>query len=112
MMAVKRQSINKSQLQHRYYNTDMRLRKEKDKEVIIKMNNSALSHNPKTDSVDISIETDMAFLDTKAVAEHLGCSLPTARQIMYRPDFPLIKVGKNLRVERSALREWAQKRRV
>ena len=57
-------------------------------------------------------DVDIVFLDTKAVAKHLGCSLPTARQIMYRADFPLIKVGKNLRVERSALKEWAQKRRV
>ena len=54
----------------------------------------------------------MTFLDTKAVAKYLGCSLPTARQIMYRTDFPLIKVGKNLRVERSALKEWAQTRHV
>ena len=55
---------------------------------------------------------NIAFLDTKAVAKYLGCSLPTARQIMYRSDFPLIKVGKNLRVERSALKEWAQTRHI
>ena len=57
-------------------------------------------------------EFNMIFLDTKAVAQYLGCSLPTARQIMYRSDFPLIKVGKNLRVERSALKKWAQNRHV
>ena len=56
------------------------------------------SSNP----VSADDEFNMIFLDTKAVAQYLGCSLPTARQIMYRADFPLIKVGKNLRVERSA----------
>lgn len=76
------------------------------------MDNSALSHKSNSDSTTISIETDMIFLDTKEVANQLGCSLPTARQIMYRPDFPLIKVGKNLKVERTALWERAQKRRV
>lgn len=36
-------------------------------------------------------EFNMIFLDTKAIAQYLGCSLPTARQIMYRADFPLIR---------------------
>lgn len=63
-------------------------------------------------SVGSDDEFNMIFLDTKAVAQYLGCSLPTARQIMYRSDFPLIKVGKNLRVERSALKKWAQDRHV
>ena len=40
--------------------------------------------------------TDTVFYDTKAVAKCLGCSIPTARNIMYRADFPLVKAGKNL----------------
>lgn len=52
------------------------------------------------------------FIGTKEVAEVLGCSLPTARSIMMRGDFPLIRVGKNLKVEINALCEWAKKRRV
>lgn len=52
------------------------------------------------------------FLNTSEVSNALGCSLPTARNIMMRADFPLIRVGKNLKVELSAFQEWAKKRRV
>lgn len=52
------------------------------------------------------------FMNTREVANALGCSLPTARNIMMRADFPLIRVGKNLKVEVSAFQEWAKKRRV
>lgn len=50
------------------------------------------------------------FYGTKEVAECLGCSIPTARQIMHRADFPLIQVGKNLRVSKTAFLEWSSKR--
>lgn len=56
--------------------------------------------------------TETVFYSTKEVAKCLGCSLPTAREIMRRKDFPLIKVGKNLKVERSAFIAWASERRV
>ena len=52
------------------------------------------------------------FYDTKEVAQLLGCSIPTAREIMQRPDFPLIMVGKNYKVYRDALIRWAMERRV
>ena len=55
---------------------------------------------------------EVKFIGTKEVANSLGCSLPTARNIMMRADFPLIRVGKNLKVEIKAFREWAQHRRV
>lgn len=55
---------------------------------------------------------DTMFYNTKEVAQMLGCSIPTAREIMYRKDFPLIKVGKNLKVEKSAFISWASERRV
>ena len=51
------------------------------------------------------------FYSTKDVAKCLGCSIPTAREIMYRRDFPLIKAGKNLRVLKSAFEQWASTRR-
>ena len=38
-------------------------------------------------------QNNLRFLSTKEVAEALGCSLPTARKVMYRADFPLIRVG-------------------
>ena len=56
--------------------------------------------------------SETIFYGTKEVAKCLGCSLPTAREIMRRKDFPLIKVGKNLKVERSAFIAWASERRV
>lgn len=54
----------------------------------------------------------VVFLGTKEVAKALGCSLPTARQIMMRHDFPLIRVGRSMKVEKNALIEWASHRHV
>ena len=54
----------------------------------------------------------MQFIGTKEVAALMGCSVPVARQIMRRKDFPLIKCGKNLRVMKSKLIEWASERRI
>lgn len=58
------------------------------------------------------MDTEIRFLNTKEVSEALGCSLPTARQIMMRADFPLVRVGKNLKVEVQAFKDWAKQRRV
>lgn len=55
---------------------------------------------------------DIKFLSTKEVAKALECSLPTARQIMMRYDFPLVRVGRAMKVEESAFIEWASKRRA
>ena len=55
---------------------------------------------------------NIKFLNTRDVATVLNCSVPTARHLMMRADFPLIKVGKNLKVEEQAFIEWANKRRV
>lgn len=52
------------------------------------------------------------FIGTKEVARILGCSLPTARNIMLRADFPLIRVGKNYKVSEQAFIEWSKQRRV
>ena len=52
------------------------------------------------------------FLSTKDVAKALGCSLPTARRIMHRPDFPLIRVGKNMRVSLDSFKKWSESRRI
>ena len=45
---------------------------------------------------------EIKFMNTK----------PTARQIMMRADFPLIRVGKNYKVSEQAFVEWSKKRRV
>lgn len=54
----------------------------------------------------------MQFIGTKEVAELLGCSIPIARQIMQRKDFPLVKTGKNLKVMKSEFIRWASQRRI
>lgn len=71
-------------------------------------------NNPKT--------TDMAgveqnaeppvFYGTKEVAQFLGCSIPTAREIMRRHDFPAIYTGRIIRVYKGALEKWAMERRT
>ena len=58
------------------------------------------------------MEAQIKFLSTKEVAEALGCSLPTARNIMMRADFPLVRVGKNFKVSEQAFIEWSKKRRI
>lgn len=52
------------------------------------------------------------FIGTKDVARIFGCSLPTARNIMLRADFPLVRVGKNYKVNQQAFLEWSKQRRV
>ena len=57
-------------------------------------------------------DTDLVFYDTKDVARMMRCSIPTAREIMYRADFPLLRFGKTIRVSKSALEAWAMEKRV
>ena len=56
--------------------------------------------------------SDIEFIGTKEIAQYMGCSLPVARQIMHRRDFPLVKVGRSLKTMRSSFIEWASERRV
>ena len=46
------------------------------------------------------------------VAKIIGCSIPTARKLFYRNDFPAIKVGKNLKVLKSEFIKWCSERRM
>ena len=55
---------------------------------------------------------NIEFLNTKDISEFLNCSIPTARQIMNRPDFPLVKAGKNYRVLKSAFISYMSERRI
>ena len=52
------------------------------------------------------------FLGTKDVAKLLKCSAPMARAIMRQENFPLVKVGKNYKVEKSAFLEWSRTRHI
>lgn len=60
----------------------------------------------------VQLDDGMQFIGTKEVASLMGCSVPVARQIMRRKDFPLIMCGKNLKVMKSELVRWASQRRV
>ncbi len=57
-------------------------------------------------------EDDLSFIGSKEIAQYMGVSLPVARQIMHRKDFPLIKCGKNLRVMKKHFETWAAERRL
>lgn len=56
-------------------------------------------------------DDSMQFIGTKEIAKLMKCSVPVARQIMHRKDFPLIMCGKNLRVMKSEFIKWASQRR-
>lgn len=49
----------------------------------------------------------LIFYDVKEVAEKLKCSIPTAREIMNRKDFPSKKIANTMRVSRPALEQWS-----
>ena len=67
---------------------------------------------PNTEKQQNSIaEKGLVFYGTKEVAEVLQCSIPTARDIMHRKDFPAVKVGRGLKVYKYALEQWAMTRR-
>ncbi len=55
---------------------------------------------------------NIVFYDVKDIAKMFGCSIPTARELMHRPDFPLIRFGKILRVSKTALDAWAMQKRM
>ncbi|MBO7519608.1 MAG: hypothetical protein J6T73_02420 [Clostridia bacterium] len=65
-----------------------------------------------TNNASLISDEEMRFLGTKEVAALMGCSIPVARQIMRRKDFPLIKCGKNLKVMKCKLIDWASVSRV
>ena len=44
------------------------------------------------------------------IAEITGWSKPVIRRFMHRPDFPLIKVGKNLQVNKLAFIKYTMQR--
>ena len=54
----------------------------------------------------------MQFIGSKEIAALMDCSIPVARQIMRRNDFPLIKCGKNLKVMKSEFIKWASQKRI
>ena len=53
---------------------------------------------------------DKLIMDSDDVAKMFGWSKMTAQEFMNRPDFPLIKVGRKLQVNRLALIKYTMKR--
>ncbi len=56
--------------------------------------------------------TEIMFYGTKDIAKLLDCSIPTAREIMHRADFPLITAGRKMKVSKAAFEQWAMQKRV
>lgn len=57
-------------------------------------------------------DTDLVFYGVKDMARMMGCSIPTARDIMHRKDFPLLSVGNRLKVSKEAFSQWTMQRRT
>ena len=56
--------------------------------------------------------SEPVFYGTKEVAKLFRCSIPTAREIMRRADFPLLVFGGKWMVLKSALIKWASEKRI
>ena len=52
------------------------------------------------------------IMDSDDVAEMFGWSKQTAQEFMSRPDFPLIKIGRKLQVNRLALFKYTMQKTV
>lgn len=52
------------------------------------------------------------YLTAEDIAKIMGCTIVAAREYMNRPDFPLIRCGKGLKVNRLAFLAYNQQRRV
>ena len=80
-------------------------------EMTLNQNNvsSAVAAEDESKKVD---NNEPIFYGTKEVAALFKCSLPTAREIMRRNDFPLLVIGGKWIVLKSALIEWASVRRL
>ena len=53
---------------------------------------------------------ELVFLTPMDVAKAMDCSVPTARSLFYREDFPGLKIGKNYKVLKSAFLKWCSER--
>ena len=67
---------------------------------------------PQSADNEVIREPDTVMYDTKDIARIMGCSVPTAREIMHRADFPLISIGKILRVSKPAFEKWTMEKRM
>ena len=54
----------------------------------------------------------LVLIGTEEVAQILGCSVPKAREIMRRRDFPLLKIANTYKVSKGALIKWVLERHI
>lgn len=57
---------------------------------------------------DISQKSSKLALTIKEMAEMLEISEPTARKLIREEGFPVLKIGKSIRIYRRGLEEWLQ----
>lgn len=65
-----------------------------------------------TEEINTAADSEPVFYGTKEVAKMFRCSIPTAREIMRRDDFPLLIFGGKWMVLKSALIKWASEKRI
>ena len=64
-------------------------------------------------NTEITEENDeLVFLTPMDIAKVMDCSVPTARSLFYREDFPGLKIGKNYKVLKSAFLKWCSERHM
>ncbi|MBK6090024.1 helix-turn-helix domain-containing protein [Ruminococcus difficilis] len=56
------------------------------------------------------MQKETTFLNVKDVAEIMGISIPTARKLFEKRDFPTIRVGRRLLVSEDAFRKYMMQR--
>ena len=56
------------------------------------------------------METKKAFLSLKDVANIMGISIPTARKLFQKRDFPAIRAGRRLLVSEEAFNQYMSQR--
>ena len=64
------------------------------------------------EETNTAADKELVFYGTKEVAKMFRCSIPTAREIMRREGFPLLKFGGKWMVERDALKKWVSEKRI
>ena len=56
------------------------------------------------------METKRSFLSVKDVATIMGISIPTARRLFEKRDFPAIRVGRRILVSEEAFNQYMSQR--
>ena len=62
-----------------------------------------------TESIVKSYDELPLFLNAEMLAKVLGVATSTAYELMHEKDFPVLKVGNRLLVEKSKFKEWIER---